>query len=278
MLNSSYPRQPSSLQVSGLLQEQHTRKSRPPAGSIYTRFTRFASLLCLTTALPACATYGERVAPVPFPSAQSDHVDINGAKVVARAFAGDKEANQAFGFDIRGAGLFPIRFVIDNQSLSTASVRADQTFLIDTQGQAWPLLTAEQAYQRIRSHVEIGETAKAIGKPAVLLGAAGALAGMAVGIVTGRNVGEITAKGAAVGAAAGALIGGTKRYGELDQEVRQDLLQESLRNERVRPGELAYGYLFFPGKDESKTATAIRLGLEVGNKTHIVMIPFSPSP
>lgn len=271
MFNSACPCQPSNPQLPGLPRTQHPGKSRSLAC-----FTRLASLLCLLTALLACATYGERVAPVPLPAAQSDHVDIGGAKVVVRSFASDKEANQAFGFDIRGAGLFPIRFVIDNQSPSMASVRADQTFLIDAQGQAWPLLTAKQAYQRVQSHVELGETAKATGKPAVLLGAAGALAGLAVGIVTGKSIGGITAKGAAVGAATGALFGGTKRYNQLNQEIRQDLLQESLQNERIRPGELAYGYLFFPGKDEATSATAIRLGLEVGGKAHTIMIPFLP--
>lgn len=264
MLNNSY-------RCQSLLQTQYIRKSHVLAWPIT---IRFALLLCLALSLLACATYGERVAPVPLPAAQADHVDIGGAKVIARAFASDKEINQAFGFDIRGAGLFPIRFVIDNQSPSMAQVRADQTFLIDAQGQAWPLLTAEQAYQRVQSHVELGETAKAIGKPAVLLGAAGALAGLAVGIVTGGSIGEITAKGAATGAATGALFGGTKRYNELDQEIRQDLLQESLRNERIYPGELAYGYLFFPGKGEAKSATALRLGLEVGDKTHIITITF----
>ncbi|KFI22775.1 hypothetical protein [Nitrosococcus oceani] len=235
---------------------------------------RLTLLLGLLFTLLACATYGERVAPVPFPEAQSDHVDVDGAKVVARAFANNKEANQAFGFDIRGAGLFPIRFVIDNQSPLAARVRADQTFLVDDQGQAWPLLTAEQAYQRVRSHVELGETAKGASKPAALLGAAGALAGMAIGIVTGQNIGEITAKGAAAGAAAGALYGGTKRHGELDQQIRQDLLRESLRNERIRPGELAYGYLFFPGKEEAHSAKALRLGLKLGEKSHIVTMTF----
>ncbi|ADJ28444.1 hypothetical protein [Nitrosococcus watsonii] len=235
---------------------------------------RLTLLLGLLFTLLACATYGERVAPVPFPEAQSDHVDVDGAKVVARAFTSNKEANQAFGFDIRGAGLFPIRFVIDNQTPLTARVRADQTFLIDDQGQAWPLLTAEQAYQRVHSHVELGETAKGAGKPAMLLGAAGALAGMAVGIVTGQNIGEITAKGAAAGAAAGALYGGTKRHGELEQQIRQDLLQESLRNERIRPGELAYGYLFFPGKKEANSAKALRLGLNLGEKSHIITVTF----
>lgn len=80
-----------------------------------------------------------------------------------------KEANKAFGFDICGAGFPP------SALLST---------------------TAEQIYQRIQSHVKQGETAKRMGKPAVILGAADALVGMAIGIVTGESIGAIIAKGA----------------------------------------------------------------------------------
>lgn len=44
-----------------------------------------------------------------------------------------------------------------------------QTFLIDAQGQARPLLGAEQAYERIKNHLELGETFR----PVTLLDAAG---------------------------------------------------------------------------------------------------------
>jgi hypothetical protein len=155
---------------------------------------------------------GERVTPVPLPGAQAGHIDIQGTKMAAQAFAGDREANNAPGFDIRGAGLLPVRLVIDNQNPGAVSVAPDQTFLIDTEGQAWPLLTAEQAYQRVRSHVELGETVKSTGRPAVLLGAAGALAGAAIGFIKGGSVGETAAQGAAMGAAAGAIFGGSRRY------------------------------------------------------------------
>lgn len=115
--------------------------------------------------MPACTAYGERTAPVFLPQAQPDRVDIGEAKVVIQS----KEANKAFGFDICGAGFPP------SALLST---------------------TAEQIYQRIQSHVKQGETAKRMGKPAVILGAADALVGMAIGIVTGESIGAIIAKGA----------------------------------------------------------------------------------
>jgi hypothetical protein len=171
------------------------------------RCLRLLALLTLPTWLGGCASYGERVAPVPLPEARAEHVDVAGAQVLAQRFADEEEANRTFGFDIRGAGLLPVRLVIDNQGREDVQVSPQQAFLIDDQGQAWPLLTVEQAYQRIQSHVELGETAKGAGKPAALLGTAGAIAGAAVGIVTGRSVGEAAARGAAAGAAAGAILG-----------------------------------------------------------------------
>lgn len=231
-----------------------------------------AWVLLLT--ITGCAGYGERVAPVPLPSAQPDHVDVYGVKLLARPYVDPKEAEAAFGFDIRGAGLLPVRFVIDNQSGKNVRVRPAQSFLMDQEGQAWPLLTAEQAYQRVRSHVDLAETTKGAAKPALLLGAAGAVAGFAIGVLTGEDVGEATAKGAVLGASAGAIAGGAKRHGTLESEIRNDLARESLQNARVRPGELAYGYLFFPGKDEAFSAKELRLGLEIGDQPHIVNLPF----
>ncbi len=220
-----------------------------------------------------CATYEERVAPVPMPAAQADHVTVAGAKLVARAYAESREAQKVFGFDVRGAGLLPVRFVMDNQSGQSAQVVPDQTFLIDRQGQAWPLLSSDQAYQRVKRHVEVGETFKGAAKPGLLAGAAGAVAGAAVGVLTGENVGESAGKGAAAGAAAGAILGGAARRGELGAEIREDLAQQSLQNRAVEPGDLAYGYLFFPGRDEAESARELRLALEIGGTRHVAVLP-----
>ncbi len=223
--------------------------------------------------LSGCATYSDRVAPVPLPSAFSQHVDVQGALLAATPYVDADKAEDAFGFDVRSAGLLPVRLVIDNQSGTSLAILAQQTFLIDKEEQAWPLLTQEQAYRRVEKEVEIGETFKGAAKPSLMLGAAGAVAGFAIGILTGENLGETVAKGAAVGASAGALYGGVARHQEYNDEIRKDLLHNSLRNQRVKPGELAYGYLFFPGRDEAESATALRLGLSIGDKQQIVTIP-----
>ncbi|MGR9116654.1 MAG: hypothetical protein ACU85E_12885 [Gammaproteobacteria bacterium] len=220
-----------------------------------------------------CATYSDRVAPVPLPTAFSEHINVQGALLAAIPYVDANKAESAFGFDIRSAGLLPVRLVIDNQSGMGLAIEPRQTFLIDKEDQAWPLLTQEQAYRRVEEEVEIGETLKGAAKPSLLFGAAGAVAGFAIGVLTGTRLGETVAKGAAVGASAGALYGGVERHQEYDDEIRRDLMQNSLRNERVKPGELAYGYLFFPGRDEAESAAVLRLGLSLGNEQRIVTIP-----
>lgn len=234
--------------------------------------------LILTLSLNGCSTYGDRVAPVPLPAYQADHIDVQGAILTANPYVDPKAAKAAFGFNVRGAGLLPVRFVIDNQSGGTVKINPGQTFLIDEEGQAWPLLTSEQAYQRVSSFVELGETAKGAGKPALLLGTAGAIAGFAIGVLVGEDLGEAVAKGAAVGAGAGAIYGGAREYEALNQRIWQDLEQKSLRNQRIRANELAYGYLFFPGKDEARSAKELRLGLEVNDQPYVVNVPLHPQP
>ncbi len=224
----------------------------------------------IAIALMGCATYDDRVAPVPLPSEQAKTVDIGGVMLIAESYVSTETAKQAFGFDIRGAGLLPVRFVVENDSPYAVSVTPDQTFLVDNQGQAWPLLSAEQAYTRVKQHVELGETARATGRPALLGGATGAIIGAAVGIVSGGNIGDSAARGAAAGAAVGAVSGGFKRHQELAGEIRRDLAGESLRNREVKAGELAHGFLFFPGEDEAKSAKRLRLGLKIGDKQHII--------
>lgn len=235
---------------------------------------RLVLLVSFVAILNSCTTYGDRVAPVPLPSAQLNHLDVKGALLAAHPYADPESAEAVFGFDIRDAGLLPVRFVIDNQSPGSVNIEPNQTFLIDKEGQAWPLLTAEQAYRRVTNSVGVGEVFKGAKTPSVLLGAAGAVAGFAIGILSGENVAEITAKGAVAGASLGALYGGGLRYENLDYEIRTDLQQKSLRNQRIRRGDLAYGYLFFPGKQEAVSAHALRLGLIVNKQRYVLNMPF----
>ncbi len=230
------------------------------------------TLISLLLTITACSTYGDKVAPVPLPSEQTGGLEVNDVGLYAEAYLQQNAAEQAFGFDIRGAGVLPVRFVLDNQSPGDVEIRGDQTFLIDQENQAWPLLSYDQAYRRVNEHVELGETAKGAAKPAVLLAATGALVGAAVGVVTGDSAGEGAARGAAAGAAAGAVIGGAKRYQEVGQEIRENLAHDSFDNRSIESGDIAHGFLFFPGDQEIASLDALRLSINIDGKPQIIKL------
>ncbi|MEW6219438.1 MAG: hypothetical protein AB1634_07880 [Thermodesulfobacteriota bacterium] len=233
-------------------------------------------LLIIILAGSGCATHGERVAPVPLPAARTEHVNLDGVRLLARAYLEPEAAAAAFGFTVREAGLLPVQVVIDNQGPGATVVDPAQTFLVDAQGQAWPLLSSTQAYERAKRHVEIGETAKGTLKPAVLLGAAGALAGFAVGIVTGENAGEAAGKGAVIGAAAGALAGGGASYASHGEKVRHDLANRALENRAVQKGDLAHGFLFFPGTaQEAVSVLELRLAVQISGERRVAILPLA---
>lgn len=231
----------------------------------------------LTLLLAACSGYGERVAPIPLPSRQALHVDSAGALFAAQALVSPAAAQAALGFDARDAGLLPVRFVIDNQGNVPAEILPEQTFLIDAAGAAWPLLTTEQAYRRIDAAVGTGETLLGAARPAVLFGAAGAVLGFAVGVLTGEDIGNAIGKGAAAGASVGALSGGYERHQSLNTRIRSDLARHQLQNRKVAPGQLAYGYLFFPGRDEAESAASLRLAIRQGQNSRVLQVPLPPT-
>ena len=230
------------------------------------------ALFALLFGLQACSTYGDKVAPVPLPSEQTGGLEVDEVGLYAEAYLEQAAAEKAFGFDIRGAGVLPVRFVLDNQSAGHVEIRGDQTFLIDAENQAWPLLSYDQAYRRVNEHVELGESAKGAAKPAVLLAATGALVGAAVGVVTGDSAGEGAARGAAAGAAAGAVIGGAKRYQEIGQEIREDLAHDSFDNRSIEVGEIAHGFLFFPGDQEIASLDTLRVSLTINDQPQVVKL------
>lgn len=237
--------------------------------------TRFCLMLMtlVILSLNGC-TYKDRVAPIQLPDSTTGIVVGDGLKISAHAFTDPKEAQKSFGLDAHKAGLLPVQLTFQNDSHSKVMVNPEQTFLIDQNNKAWPILSLEKTYQRAKGHVDIGETAKGTAKPALLLGAAGAIAGAAIGIVTGEDIGEAIGKGATIGAASGALIGGAKAYSETGEKIRDDILTMSLRNDAILPQQIAYGVLFFPAtpKEEAQGAVELRLSLTLGDTRQIVKL------
>ncbi len=244
------------------------------------KFNRFVGLSLIIPALllaSGCSTYGERVASLPVPGAQADAVSVNGADIVARGYVDAEAAEQAFGFDIRRAGLLPVQFVVDNQSGEPISIDSRDGLLLDGQGNAWPLLSGDKATSRVRDTVRSGESIASGARASLLTGLAGAVAGAAIGVVTGGDVGESTGRGAAAGAAVGALGGGGKRYYELDREISRDMLEKSLSQRPIVPGALAHGFLFFPGfGDEAQSVKSLRLRINFGDEGQAISVPVQP--
>ena len=232
-----------------------------------------AAVVCFLATLAAC-TYKDRVAPIELPHGKSSVTVGRGLKIAAHAFTDKKDSEKAFGFDAYNAGVLPVQLTFQNDSPDRVMVNPDQTFLIDRNNKAWPVLSLEKTYQRTMGHVEVGETAKGAAKPTLLMGAAGAIAGAAVGILTGENIGEAMGKGAAVGAASGALLGGAKSYTTAGEKIRDDLASKSLQNEIILPQQIAYGVIFFPGMpgEEAEGALELRLGLTINGNPEIVKL------
>ena len=221
-------------------------------------------IVFLAVLLAAGCASRYKAKPLPFRSPESypNAVHADGVVVAARAFADRQEAKDAFGFDIRGAGMLPVQVVFDNHGEDALEVRAEQTFLEDREGNLWPVMRRELAYERAAKYAETHEIFKEGVYHGFLGAAAGAVIGAAIGIVGGDNVAAAAGKGAAAGAAAGATLGGVKGYssGNARRIVVDDLRQKSLQNRAIEPEGLTYGFIFFPGEAES--AGRLRLQLK----------------
>jgi hypothetical protein len=230
-----------------------------------------ASFLALS--LAGCAA-GYKAQPVPFrlPSSYPNVITLADASVAAKAYADNGETKQTFGFDVRAAGLLPVEVVFDNQGSQSLTINPQQTFLEDEQGNLWPVLADRFAYERVTKYAQTKKIFREGAYAGFFGTAAGTLVGAAVGVVTEEDVATAAAKGAAVGAAAGALLGSASGY-QSAEEAKQQLLDDfeakSLRNRPVNPGNLAYGFIFFPG--EAKTPRTLRLQLRGRDQTYTVL-------
>lgn len=230
----------------------------------------FCVVLCI---LFGCATYEQTVQPIRIPELQTNKVEVDGISLVCEVLLEKDEASKRFGFDVRGAGIVPVILTIENKGKVSAIIVTDQTFLVDKDGNGWPILSSEEVYKRITSYTEIGETFKGTAKPAFLGAIAGAVIGAAVAIVSDKNVGESAGKGATIGAATGAVLGGLGAHSSFGEKIRDDIMNKRLTNRPIQPGELVYGVLFFPGKEgEAKSFNYIRLVIESNGKRHVVTL------
>ena len=230
-------------------------------------------LLLVAVLLWGCSPYSQQVVPFKMPAAYPNMTQVEGIQIGARVFNDPNEAQNSFGFDIRGAGLLPVQIVLDHQGTYPIQINPAQTFLVDNQNNLWPVLEKRLAYERVARHSEFAEIGAGAAKTGILGAAAGALIGAAIGIVAGRGIGEAAGKGAAVGAAAGATIGGSAAYGSnrAGQDISADLRNKSLENRSIRPQEIANGFIFFPGEAASPKELKLQI-TEVGSGRYLNII------
>jgi hypothetical protein len=228
-------------------------------------FTGVVGILCLGLLFGGCSPYSQQVVPFKMPAGYPNMTQVAGIQIGARAYNDPSEAQNVFGFDVRGAGLFPVQVVLDHRGSSPVEINPTQTFLVDYQNNLWPVLEKRLVYDRVTKHSELAGIGTGAAKHGLLGAAAGALIGAAIGIVTKGGIGEAAGMGAAVGAAAGATMGGAAAYGsdKSGQDISSDLRNKSLDNRPIRPLEIVHGFIFFPGEASSAKELRIQF-IEVG--------------
>lgn len=220
-------------------------------------------MACLTLAiftLSGCTAYKSQYVSFRPPEGYLNYQVVDGVSLGAEAYAVKDDAEKAFGFDIKGAGLLPVQLVLDNRSGKSLELVAGQTFLVDNEGRYWNVVPNHAAVDRLEKSTELASFfGKGAGKGALLGAAGGAILGAAIGIVSGGNVGSALGKGAAVGAAGGAIIGGVKEgtSGEREHSIIDDIRAKGLEGKVIPRESLANGFIFFPG--EAASARELRL-------------------
>jgi len=233
-------------------------------------------LIVLITFLVGCTTaYKAKPLPYKYPSTYPNAMHIAGVTIGSKAFVDGEEAQRAFGFDIRSAGMLPVQIAADNQGKKALSIVPNQTYLLDKEGNLWPVLSDKFAYERVTKYAQTKKIFKEGAYAGVMSAAAGAIIGAAIGIVTGDDVAAAAGKGAAVGAAAGATAGGLGGYESAEQarrEVMQDFEDKNLQNKSLSPNSLSFGFIFFPG--EAQSVQSLRLQLREEDTGKIFTLNF----
>jgi len=227
---------------------------------------KFVCMLVIASHLCACATYHNKAISFRPPQDYTNFQNADGVMVGAEPFSDKQVAEDAFGFDIRGAGLLPIQIVLDNTSGQGIEVVSGQTFLVDDSNRYWKVLSNHEAIDRVQKATETGAIGGGAGKGAAYGAAAGALLGLALGIVSGRNAGESMVKGGVIGGAGGAVIGGANKAGDnrqLENKIASDVREKGIEGKIMRANALANGFIFFPA--EAQSVKELRLQLRFKN-------------
>ena len=145
------------------------------------KFKSTLFLLTLMFVLFSCTTYKTQYVGFRPAAEYPNNVIAGGVTVGAEAYADQAAAQNAFGFDIKKAGLLPVQVVMDNKSGNEVQVVLDQTFLVDNNNRYWNLIPNYAAVDRVTAATQSGAIVSGAAKGAGWGAAAGAVLGAAFG-------------------------------------------------------------------------------------------------
>lgn len=226
--------------------------------------------------LSSCATYKTQYTGFRPAESYANKQVVSGITIGGEAYADKSVATDAFGFDIRGAGLLPVQVVMDNKSGSNLLIDPTQSFLIDNDGRYWNIIPNSLAVERVEKFTTAGEVVKGGAKGALIGATAGAILGAAIGIVSGNSIGEAAWRAGGLGAGAGAVIGGVKGGTDREREHRiaDDIRTKGLEGKDIPDDHIANGFIFFPGEAPSAKGLRLQLMERETGKVHTVILNF----
>jgi hypothetical protein len=103
------------VQGHGILLRNYGASPQAKGGRSMKRNLLLSLLIVALVVAGGCST-AYQAKPLPFkaPSAYANVQDVGGVAMAAEAFVDSTKAQDAFGFDVRGAGFLPVQLVFDN--------------------------------------------------------------------------------------------------------------------------------------------------------------------
>ena len=227
-----------------------------PRSRILALWVSFAFIV-MASLLMSCDSTPKTTEAVALPMSLVEPIDVAGTRWQALAYLNQPPTGGIFGFDIRGAGLLPVLVSIDNRGGGALKIIPRQTFLIDSDGQAWPLLTTDQALSRLDSANVTHAGERSLSVPTDLE------------TITGFALNTIHSVGFSNLADA---------YTRPESGFGEGPRGRNLRNPLIPAGEAASSLLFFPGREEAKSVRGLRLCYEQNKQLHCLMLPLKTLP
>ena len=223
-----------------------------------TKTLRFGfAMLAIAGLLLACDSKQGKPEAIPLPENLAQPIATDGIRFQALAYLNHQQSEIEFGFDILNTGLLPVQLSVDNRSGTVVKIIPRQTFLVDSEGPAWPLLAIEQLIERLQR-----EGIHQYNPPSMpTLDKLDSLTGFALDVTVSSNFQVVTNTQA------------RPRAG-----LVKSMKERNFHNPKIPAGEVASGVLFFPAREEAKSANRLRLCFEQDGRVKFLNLPLKASP